>query len=249
MSGSDAWQSKDGGEDRNGATVIGLGDSSGLLSVLHDACGLPPVHDTCEFPADVGTELPRAADPYADPFADTLTAEEGPRSERPAWCVDAGNEVLTMSTFELWAAIDSGEVAPAMRVWCEGMECWTPASDLPEFTDVIAKTVPSPPVAPTDQPLVRRPNARGSNGGSPWIGVGTAVAVAAIGLTFLPSSHRHVEPHVMTVSPLPLAAAAADVAVSSVPLSTLDTTAEISSRHEERGQRRMPRNGRGSYGR
>src|SRR3954470_17634121 len=66
----------------------------------------------------------------ADPFADT--APESFRRARPDWCVDVGTELLTLSTFELWAAIEWGHVTPAMRVWREGMECWTALDRLPE---------------------------------------------------------------------------------------------------------------------
>jgi hypothetical protein len=53
----------------------------------------------------------------------TATAGDDPRTE---WCVDFGTALATMDTFELWAAIDRGDVVASMRVWREGMECWTP---------------------------------------------------------------------------------------------------------------------------
>jgi hypothetical protein len=49
------------------------------------------------------------------------------------WCVDHGVRIDTMSTFELWIAIASREVRADVRVWREGMECWTPVAELPEL--------------------------------------------------------------------------------------------------------------------
>lgn len=64
--------------------------------------------------------------PSSDPFRARLGA-------RADWCVDVGEALLTMSTFELWAALEDREVLPSMRVWREGMECWTPVRDMPEL--------------------------------------------------------------------------------------------------------------------
>ncbi|APR83633.1 Hypothetical protein A7982_08982 [Minicystis rosea] len=43
-----------------------------------------------------------------------------------------------MTTFELWSAIERGEVAAWMRVWREGLECWTPLGELPELQWAVA---------------------------------------------------------------------------------------------------------------
>jgi hypothetical protein len=78
--------------------------------------------------------------PASDPSARLVAA-------RPDWCVDEGDRLLTMSTFELWAALEHADVLPWMRVWREGMECWTPVGELPEFAWAIA-TTPRPASAP-----------------------------------------------------------------------------------------------------
>jgi hypothetical protein len=56
--------------------------------------------------------------------------EQEPRAE---WCVDFGDLLAAMESSELCAAIDRGEVTPTMRVWREGLPCWTPVEDLPEL--------------------------------------------------------------------------------------------------------------------
>lgn len=88
----------------------------------------------------------------ADPFADTEAALPGGAAARRDWCVDRGDEMLAMSTFELWAAIERAEVAPWMRVWREGMECWTAAGELIELSWAVAGT-PQTSVEATSGPL------------------------------------------------------------------------------------------------
>jgi hypothetical protein len=80
----------------------------------------------------------------ADPFADTEGVLPGAAGCRD-WCVDRGADLLTMSTFELWAALERGEIAAWMRVWREGMECWTPAGELLELSWATAGT-PQPSI-------------------------------------------------------------------------------------------------------
>jgi hypothetical protein len=80
----------------------------------------------------------------ADPFADTEGAPPGAAGVRD-WCVDRGDALVTMSTFELWGALERADVAPWMRVWREGMECWTPAGELMELSWASAGT-PQPAV-------------------------------------------------------------------------------------------------------
>lgn len=46
------------------------------------------------------------------------------------WCVDHGDFLEAMSTVSLWEALESGELPHATPVWREGLECWTPASDV-----------------------------------------------------------------------------------------------------------------------
>lgn len=91
----------------------------------------------------VAPGAPPPAPPYAPPYSSRPMAETqaytpppSSRKEQPTateadeprteWCVDFGSVLSTMDTFELWAAIDRGDVVASMRVWREGMECWTP---------------------------------------------------------------------------------------------------------------------------
>jgi hypothetical protein len=77
------------------------------------------------------------AEPATEKSAEmpTLPADHGRRRRRHArpWCVDSGAHIATMSTFELRLAVASGDVGAAVRVWREGMECWTPVAELPEL--------------------------------------------------------------------------------------------------------------------
>jgi hypothetical protein len=75
--------------------------------------------------------------PYAAPFSDGSSSPFTARGAQD-WCVDVGHELRTMSTFELWQAIERAEVLAPMRVWREGMECWTPIGDLAEFSLALA---------------------------------------------------------------------------------------------------------------
>ncbi len=109
---------------------------------------------------------------YADPYADTH-ASFG--STHPHWCVDVGTGLLTLTTFELWEALERGQVLAWMRVWREGMECWTPVGEIAEFAWAVAGT-PAPPSAPSrsarpEPPPVPPPPASGAttlpSGGSP----------------------------------------------------------------------------------
>ncbi|MEJ7732351.1 MAG: GYF domain-containing protein [Polyangiaceae bacterium] len=57
-----------------------------------------------------------------------------------------------MSTFELRLAVASGDVGAAVRVWREGMECWTPVEELPELGHAVpgrGQWVEGPPSAVT----------------------------------------------------------------------------------------------------
>jgi hypothetical protein len=87
-------------------------------------------------------------------------------NERTDWCVDFGAVLTTMDTFELWAAIDRGDVNSAMRVWREGMECWTPIKQLPELAVALTTassrtpepiTLQMPPKAPAFPILLPAP--------------------------------------------------------------------------------------------
>ncbi|MFT3773434.1 MAG: hypothetical protein QM820_49285 [Minicystis sp.] len=91
--------------------------------------GPPPIPDLATPVPESGARQRRSSIetmPASDPFSALQEA-------RPDWCVDAGDVLLTMTTFELWSAIERRDVPPWMRVWREGLECWTPVRDLPEL--------------------------------------------------------------------------------------------------------------------
>jgi hypothetical protein len=80
--------------------------------------------------------------PVSDPFT-------GVSIGRSDWCVDVGPALLSMTTFELWSAIERSEVAAWMRVWREGMECWTPVQEVTELRWALENAAPVPmPEAP-----------------------------------------------------------------------------------------------------
>lgn len=51
----------------------------------------------------------------------------------PAWCVDLGDTLVAMSTYQLWVALADGTIAPETKVWREGMPWWDPISSVAEF--------------------------------------------------------------------------------------------------------------------
>jgi hypothetical protein len=145
--------------------------------------------------------------PYADAFADTMASPTALASDDPSWCVDTGSALLTMTTFDLWEALERGEVVAPMRVWREGMECWTPIGDIAEFAWAIAGTPPPPPepetlpssapppeavltplpfptdpVAPPPASAIRPVTspARRKLPDARWLALGSAVALAAV---------------------------------------------------------------------
>jgi hypothetical protein len=215
-----------------------------------------------------------ATQPYADPFADTVAAGGSSfASDCPEWCVDVGSALLTMTTFELWEALERGRVAPGMRVWREGMECWTPVGEVSELTWAIAGT-PAPPAEPeafppaplapsevaplelappelaspeTDEvppesairPLPVSPRFRGAR----WIALGSAVAIAAIVSAIVVGGGSPPAPPAETrgASAPPVAEHAATVPS---PLVKDPPAPLAATRHDERGQRRLPRDGR-----
>jgi hypothetical protein len=213
-----------------------------------------------------------ATQPYTDPFADTLTAAaQGFASDRPDWCVDVGSALLTMTTFELWEALERGQVLPGMRVWREGMECWTPVGEIAELTWAIAGT-PSPPADPEAPPpappsaaprpslappevteappssTIRPVPVSPRSSGARWIALGSAVAVAAVVSAIVVGGSSPPEPPAETRG-----AALPPVTETAAPALKLSVQAPpapaAATRHDERGQRRLPRDGRRTYGR
>jgi hypothetical protein len=87
---------------------------------------------------------------------------------RDAWCVDLGCEMRAMSTFEVWTALASGTFGPEVRVWKEGMECWSPVETIPELVCALdataellpppaARAQPAPPLPPLTLPSLMPP--------------------------------------------------------------------------------------------
>jgi hypothetical protein len=67
------------------------------------------------------------------------SAVEGDETPHPldkprlTWSVDLGEELRAMSTFELWYALNTGDLPPEIRVWRLGREAWTAAREVPEL--------------------------------------------------------------------------------------------------------------------
>jgi hypothetical protein len=62
------------------------------------------------------------------------------------WCVDRGDRLAPMTTFELWIALATGELSGDARVWRLGMEGWEPARAIPDLACVM------PPPGATPEP-------------------------------------------------------------------------------------------------
>jgi hypothetical protein len=199
------------------------------------------------------------------PF-DGASSTPPPASFRTAardWCVDADTVILTLSTFELWEALERGQVVSWMRVWREGMECWTPVGEISEFAWALAQT-PKPlaesprfeeldlepieeePAAMTPAPRASAIRPLTSHDGRGWIAVGSAVALVAIGFAMVITARR----------PPPPAETAGAVLQASLPSLVAPvrseerrTSARARAGHDEPGQRRLPRGGRAIYDR
>lgn len=97
------------------------------------------------------------SDPGADPFAAVVGSHKG--RAKPEWCVDFGVVLEAMTTFELWNAIERGDVTVRARVWREGLECWTPVDRLPELSLAVARS-PSPSEVRLSGPRAEAPSLR-----------------------------------------------------------------------------------------
>jgi hypothetical protein len=227
--------------------------------------------------------------PASDPFARVAAG-------RPEWCVDVGDALLTMTTFELWTALERSDVEPWMRVWREGMECWTAAGELPELALAIATTprpAPAPrpvvsaatrepaPPAPARAPerpandaparaaraVLREPSwaslpeitpapvtvrSPPDPRGTRWVALGSAIAVAALGVALggsgLPSSPPEHAAHAAAGAPLAIEPAPAETASAAPPVPSPPPVERPPVRRDERGQRRLPRGGRRPHG-
>lgn len=111
---------------------------------------IPDLRTPSGIPASASRRRRSSADtmPASDPFSALQAA-------RPDWCVDLGPRLSSMTTFELWEAIEHGDVAPRMRVWREGLECWTAVGDLPELQWAVA-SAPAPVGAEVAAPAAAR---------------------------------------------------------------------------------------------
>jgi GYF domain 2 len=87
----------------------------------------------------------------------TLSPDEIVDEPRTEWCVDFGPVLAPMDTFELWAAIDRGDVRSEMRVWREGMECWTPVGKVSELAFVFGTASSRTPEPVTLEPAAAAP--------------------------------------------------------------------------------------------
>ena len=235
-------------------------DVRGLCEALGSSCEPPPSSKRSE----------AATQPYANPFADTLAAGGSSfAGDRPDWCVDVGTALLTMTTFELWEAIERAQVLPWMRVWREGMECWTPIGEIAEFTWAIAGT-PAPPAEPEAPPSIDpaldpAPPAADPDAieappestirpapayrGTRWIALGSAVALAAIISAIVMGGGSSPAPPAETRVASHAPAAEAVATAAPVPVLSLQAAPAKAARHDDPGQHRLPRDGRRGYGR
>jgi hypothetical protein len=171
------------------------------------------------------------------------------------WCVDAGHEKLAMTTFELWEALERGQVVASMRVWREGLECWTPVGEIPDFSWAVAST----PEPPTDTPVASgedAPSERLVDVPTPPPESGFRASVSARGAGWIPLRSAVAIVAVVTAigipwAPVPPPVASAGAAFQPAPVVVLERSlpASEAAHHDERGQRRLPRGGRRAYGR
>ena len=130
--------------------VDGRGSSAGSRNAQGDSEAPPPSRSEA-------VTLVRSSRGFA--YADTLAMLDEPTTPAPTeWCVDLGERLITLSTFETWTAIARGEVRAATRAWREGLECWTRVDELPELAcalgdlEATAETPATPAPVITDLP-------------------------------------------------------------------------------------------------
>ncbi len=196
------------------------------------------------------------------PDAETLPAFDLGDHPCLLWCVDHGDQMATMTTFELWMALDRRAIPRHLLVWREGMECWTPAGEVPELRWALASVPPAPmveeppavfettPAAATTE-ATTNPALRGAPPGEAaidrhrapargpfWMGLGSAVAALAIAVALAATSGAAPAPEA------PLAVPSAPSPPTMLPTRVgedipVTTTPEPKpARREEPGQRR-----------
>jgi GYF domain 2 len=126
-------------------------------------------HDQCAPPRPLAATDPNggAFDRRSAPESAPSSFEDEPSfdeamvaSSRIRWCIDRGPTLETMTTFELWLAIASGQIPADVRVWREGLECWTEVERVPELACALV-----PVSSRTGRAIVEAPR---SEGGSVW---------------------------------------------------------------------------------
>ncbi len=213
-----------------GQTEIELEDA-GALEALTD---FPDVSfERVDLP-DV-SELPieQAAGDHLPPIA-KVGRLEVPRPP-PDWCVDQGETMVAMTTFELWMALARGDVDSQTRVWGHGMDNWEIVGDVPDLAQALKDTfslAPPPPVMRTpkemsvrghdrtplgfgttdvandDFPAQSRPISRHHkviSFGRAAIAAGCLAAAAAVGLAVVPRSPDSTEMAAVANRPLAMA--------------------------------------------
>jgi hypothetical protein len=198
-----------------------------------------------------------------DRFAQTYpVVDESPEAPPFEWCVDLGATMITKTTFDLWTAIEQGEIGGSMLVWREGMECWTPVDHVGELALALEAAPPAAPEASpepaeaTTNPEVRRPPPAAdpprisSRRQVPvrsgrWVALGSAVAASAIAAAALTTFLAQPPPSESSGAREPAAAPVMQGAVMSQdePKTTPSEPATVSApppkaRHEDRGQHR-----------
>lgn len=120
---------------------------------------------------EVLTDFPEATFERGDlPVVSELPAEHAERADQhdvtvidpetrpevvsapPDWCVDQGDTITAMTTFELWMALARGDLDSQTRVWGNGMDNWELVADIPELAHAMKDTfslAPPPPLVPT----------------------------------------------------------------------------------------------------
>lgn len=119
-----------------GLSVADLLPPSSRQELIPTLPGITPESSAAPYSAPYSSRPLAETQEYSSPVSQaspTFTPQGTLEDPRTEWCVDLGSILSTMDTFELWAAIDRGDVSASMRVWREGMECWTPVGQVSEL--------------------------------------------------------------------------------------------------------------------
>lgn len=126
--------------------------------VPYERLDLPRVCESPDEPYE-RPDLPHVAESAPERADVAFIANENAEEERldvvrppPEWCVDQGDSIAAMTTFELWLALARGDVDSQTRVWGHGMDNWEIVADVPELAYALEDSLslaPPPPVFPT----------------------------------------------------------------------------------------------------